>query len=186
VDICRIIFAVSRFGGRPVRGFVGAATSYAAAALLAAPAWAAPFETGDEVTPCRADQIAVTASPTEGAVGHRSVTVVFTLAGGAAACTLSGYPAVQTGAGDPPLDAEPTLRGYMGGLPADVDAPPAVTLSVTQQAQAILESLAVDDRGEPCPTYTELLINPPGTVFVTRLVATIEACRLQVHPVTPG
>jgi Protein of unknown function (DUF4232) len=181
--MCRIITAVLRC---PVFGLVVATTSYAAATMLASPAWAVPFEAGDEVTPCRSDQIAIGVSPTDGAVGRRAVTLVFTLAGGATACSLSGYPAVDTGAGDPPLHAEPTLRGYLGGVPAAVDAPPTVTLSLTQQAQAIVEGLAVDGRGNHCPTYTELLVNPPGTVFVTAVPVTIDACSLQVHPVTPG
>lgn len=148
------------------------------------PAWAAPFDAGDEPTPCWADQIAVSASPTQAAVGHRAVTLVFSLAGGAVACTLSGYPSVDSGAGGPLIHAVPTLRGYMGGLPDGVDVPPTVTLSITQQAQAIVEGIAVDGSGNQCPTYSELLVNPPDTVSVMTVPATIDACRLQVHPIT--
>lgn len=177
---------VFRPRGRLVFGFAVAVTSCAVAAMTWTSAWAAPFDTGDEVTPCRADQIAITASPTQGAVSHRAVTLVFSLAGGPGACTLVGYPDVASGAGGPPIRAEPTLRGYLGGLPASVDRPPTVTLSLTQQAQAIVEGVSVDASGNQCPTYTDLQVNPPDTVFVWSVPAAIAACHLQVHPLTAG
>jgi len=128
----------------------------------------------------------VGASPTQGAVGHRALTLIFTLAGGAEPCTLTGYPGVDTGTGGPLVHAEPTPRGYLGGLPANADAPSAVTLSLSSRGQAVVESMAIDDRGGECPTYTELLVNPPDTAVVLTVPAAIEACRLQVHPVTAG
>lgn len=129
---------------------------------------------------------AASVSPTQGAVGHRALTLIFTLAGGAEPCTLTGYPGVGSGAGGPLIHAEPTLRGYIGGLPATVDVPPTVTVSLSQQAQAIVEGMAIDGSGNQCPTYTELLVNPPDTVQVLTVPATIDACLLQVHPVTAG
>ncbi len=154
--------------------------------MLGPPAWAIPADTADEATPCWSDQIALTASPAQAAVGHRALTLVFTFAGGAEPCTLTGYPGVDSGAGGPLIHAQPTLRGYMGGLPAGVDVPPTVTLSLSTQAQAIVEGMAIDGHGNPCPTYTELLVNPPDTTNVFTVPATIDACNLQVHPVTPG
>jgi hypothetical protein len=126
----------------------------------------------------------VAASATEGAVGHRALTLTFTLAGGAEPCTLTGYAWVDSGAGGPPVHAQPTPRGYMGGLPADVDVPPTVLLSISAQGQAIVEGMAVDSSGGPCPTYTDLRVNPPDTVIVLAVPATIDSCELQVHPVT--
>ena len=82
--------------------------------MLGPPAWAVPVE--DEATPCWAEQIAVSAAPTQDAVGHRALTLMFSLAGGAEPCTLTGYPWVDSGTGGPAIHAEPTLRGYMGGL----------------------------------------------------------------------
>jgi hypothetical protein len=163
-----------------------AAIGYAATSLLGTPVWAAPADIIDDPTPCWSDQIAVTASPTEGAAGHRALTLIFVLAGGGNPCTLAGYPGVDTGAGGPLVHADPTPRGYMGGLPATVDAPPPVILSLSTQGQAIVESMASDDNGGPCPTYTELLVNPPDTTEVLTVPATIDACLLQVHPVTAG
>jgi hypothetical protein len=171
---------------RPLLRFAAAATSYAVAAVLGPQAWAIPVESGDEATPCRAEQVAVTASPTQGAVGHRALTLMFSLAGGGEPCTLTGYPTVEAGAGGPDIHAKPTLRGYMGGLPSGVNVPPNVTLSISTQGQAIVEGMAIDGQGNPCPNYTELRVNPPDTIMVFTVPATIDACELQVHPVTAG
>lgn len=154
--------------------------------MLGAPAWAIPADTADAPTPCWADQIAVTASPTEGAVGHRALTLVFSLAGGGEPCTLTGYPWVDSGAGGPLIHAQPTPHGYMGGLPTGVDSPPTVILSISTQGQAVVEGTAIDTNGDPCPTYTDLIVNPPDTTNAFTVPATIVACTLQVHPVTIG
>jgi Protein of unknown function (DUF4232) len=139
---------------------------------------------GDQPTPCRAEQIAVSASPTEGAVGHRALTLIFSLAGGAEPCTLTGYPVVDSGAGGPAIHAKSTPRGYMGGLPAAIDVPPTVILSISTQAQAIVEGVAIDGSGNACPSYTDLRVNPPDTTMVFTVPAAIDACKLQVHPIT--
>jgi len=169
---------------RLVPSFAAAATSYAATTLLGSPAWAEPVQIGDQPTPCRAEQIAVSASPTEGAVGHRALTLMFSLAGGAEPCTLTGYPAVDSGAGGPAIHAKPTPRGYMGGLPGSVGLPPTVILSISTQAQAIVEGMAIDGNGNPCPSYTDLRVNPPDTTMMFTVPAAIDACQLQVHPIT--
>jgi Protein of unknown function (DUF4232) len=171
-------------GRRLLLSFAAAATSYVAAATLGPQSWALPLESGDQPTPCWAEQVAVTASPPQGAVGHRALTLTFSLAGGAEPCTLTGYPTVETGAGGPDIHAKPTLRGYMGGLPSDVNVPPAVTLSISTQGQAIVEGMAVDGNGNPCPAYTELRVNPPDTSVMFSVPANIDACELQVHPLT--
>ena len=119
-------------------------------------------------------------------MGHRGLTLMFTLAGGAEPCTLTGYPGVDSGAGGPLVHAEPTPRGYMGGLPAEVDVPPTVTLSLSTQAQAIVEGMAVDVEGNQCPTYSALAVNPPDIDQVFTVPATIDACQLEVHPITAG
>ncbi|OBH51484.1 hypothetical protein A5686_12115 [Mycobacterium sp. E2479] len=152
--------------------------------MLGSPASSMPTDDVDAPTPCWSDQIAVTASPTEGAAGHRGLILMFSLAGGAEPCTLTGFAGVDSGAGGPLIHAKPTLRGYMGGLPADVDVPPTVILSISTRGQAIVEGIAVDSAGNPCPTYTDLAINPPGTTNVVIVSATIDACALQVHPIT--
>ncbi len=174
---------------RLVPSIATAATSYLAAAVLGPAAWAEPADVGDQAEPCWAAQVAVTASPaqgapTQGAEGHRALTLIFSLAGGAAPCTLDGYPWVDSGAGGERIHAAPEPRGDMGGLPAGVDVPPTVTLSISTQAQAIVEGMAADGDGNKCPTYTDLLVYPPDIDTVFTVPATIDACELQVHPIT--
>ncbi len=154
-----------------------------AAIVLSPPALAVPPDTSDEPTPCWGDEIAVSSSPTQGAVGHRALILLFSLIGGEP-CTLNGYPTVDTGAGGPPIQAQPTPRGYMGGLPTGVSAPQTVTLSISQQAQAIVEGMAVDGSGNQCPSYTDLSVNLPFVQRTFTVPATIDACQLQVHPIT--
>jgi hypothetical protein len=74
----------------------------------------------------------------------------------------------------------------MGGLPAGVDMPPSVILSLSTQGQAIVGGMAVDADGNGCPNYTDLVVNPPDIVQPFTVPATIDACELQVHPVTAG
>lgn len=169
-----------------VRSLAAAATGCAAAAVLGPPAWATPADTVDQPTPCWSEQIAISASETQGAAGHRGLTLMFSLAGGAEPCTLTGYPGVDSGDGGPPIHARPTLRGYMGGLPSGVDAPPTVTLSLSTQARAVVEGRAVSTDGNPCPSYTDLAVSPPNIVQVFVVPATIDACALEVHPVIAG
>jgi len=74
----------------------------------------------------------------------------------------------------------------MGGLPASVDVPPTVILSLSTQGQAIVEGVAIDGSGNLCPTYTDLGVSPPDTTMVFTVPASIDACERQVHPLTPG
>ena len=98
------------------------------------------------------------------------MTLVFALADGAGPCTLTGYPGVDSGAGGPLVHAQRTMHGYMGGLPADVSEPPTVTLTPSQQAQSIVEGVAVDPTGgdNKCPTYTDLRVTAPDTTEPSR------------------
>lgn len=147
---------------------------------LPVPAAAAPAD----VAPCSAGQVVVTAAGPEAAVGHRAVTLIFATAPGAAPCTLTGYPKVETGSGGPPITAEPTPRGYMGGLPSGLEEPPTVTVSASQRAESVVEGMSVNASGDPCPSYTDLSVTPPGGTEPVAVAAAIDSCRLQVHPVT--
>lgn len=166
--------------------FAAAATAYAATGMPGSPAWAEPSDAVGQPTPCWSEQVAVSAAPTQAAVGHRGVTLLFALAGGADPCTLTGYPGVDSGSGGPLIHAQQTPRGYLGGLPSGVDVPPTVTLSLSTQGQAVVEGMAVDADGNPCPGYTDLAVSPPAIMDVFTVPALIEACRLEVHPVTAG
>jgi hypothetical protein len=135
----------------------------------------------DQPPPCSSGQVAVSASWAPPGLTHRAVLLTFTLTPGAAPCTLTGYPGVDSGAGGPLIHAQRTLSGYLGGLPADV--PPTVTVSESQQAQAVVEGMAVDANGNQCPTYTDLRVTAPDTTDTVTVPATIDTCQLQVHPI---
>jgi hypothetical protein len=145
----------------------------------------APMLAGSgSVAPCGSGQVTVTAAPPQAAAGHRAVILTFGLAPGATACTLAGYPGVDSGAGGPLVHAQRLPRGYMGGLPEGSDEPPVVTVSQTGSAHAIVEGLAVDQSGNQCPTYTDLQVTPPNTTETSTVATAIDACVLIVHPVT--
>lgn len=162
--------------GSRLVAFAAAAASLAVSILLGSPARAVPIATGDEGTPCWGEQVAVNASPTQAAAGRSALTLTFSLVGGES-CTLTGYPSVDSGKGGPAIHAEPT---------PSVDAPPSVILSISTQAQAIVEGTAFDSSGGACPTYTDLRVSPPAVNLVFTVPATLEVCQLQVHPVTAG
>ncbi|MCV7347535.1 DUF4232 domain-containing protein [Mycolicibacterium rhodesiae] len=154
-----------------------------AAVSVAAVSWS-PLVHADNPPPCDSGQLVVTAGPVRAGAGHRGVPLMFTLSPGAGACTLTGYPGVDSGAGGPLLHAERAPRGYLGGLPGGVDIPPTVTVEPGRGAQAVVEGLAVDADGNQCPTYSDLLVTAPDTTATVTVPATIGTCRLQVHPVT--
>ncbi|MGW4124585.1 DUF4232 domain-containing protein [Nocardia sp. NPDC004711] len=133
---------------------------------------------------CGAGQVDVTADVMSPATGHRGVKLTFSLAAGAALCTLTGYPGVDTGAGGPLLYADRTPRGYMGGLPQGSDEPPTVTLESGRPGAAVVEGIAVDASGNHCPLYANLQVTPPDSTDTRTVTATIDSCALHVHPVT--
>jgi Protein of unknown function (DUF4232) len=140
----------------------------------------------DDPPPCSSGQVVISASPTLAAVTHRAVPLTFALAHGAEICTLTGYPGVNSGAGGPLIHAERTPRGYMGGLPRDVETPPTVTITASRQGHSVVEGMAADADGNPCPAYTDLEVTAPDTTDTATVAADINTCQLQVHPVTGG
>lgn len=137
----------------------------------------------DRPQACAPGQVQVSNGGEQAAAGHRRVLLVFSLAPGAAPCTLTGYPGVSSGAGGPLLQADWTLSGYMGGV--QTEKPPVVTVAASQPAYAVVEGAAVDpgDADRPCPTYTDLQVIPPNTSDAVTIPVTIDTCGLQVHPV---
>lgn len=134
--------------------------------------------------PCGNGQVVVDATIMSPGMGHRGVRLNFSAARDSRACTLTGYPGVDTGAGGPLLHAERTPRGYMGGLPSGTDTPPTVVLDAAHGAQAVVEGVAFDDSGTQCATYTDLRVTAPNTTDTATVAARIDTCHLQVHPVT--
>lgn len=166
-----------------------ALAAIAAAAVVSAAVALPPPATADSPPPCASGQVVVHALPVLAGVGHRGVPLLFSVVPGVSACTLTGYPGVDSGAassltGAPLIHADRTLRGYLGGLPEGEEIPPTVTLLPEHPAQALVEGLAVDAAGNPCPTYTDLLVTAPDTIDTMTVPVAIDACRLQVHPIT--
>ncbi|MFF2550337.1 DUF4232 domain-containing protein [Nocardia sp. NPDC058058] len=134
--------------------------------------------------PCGNGQVVVDATVMSPGMGHRGVRLNFSVARDGRACTLTGYPGVDTGAGGPLLHAERTPRGYMGGLPAGDDSEPTVLLDAGHGAQAVVEGVAFDNDGKGCASYTDLRVTAPNTTDTVTVAAQIDTCHLQIHPVT--
>jgi hypothetical protein len=131
--------------------------------------------------PCTSGQVAVSADTPSSVGTHRAVRLTFALTEGASPCTLTGYPAVATDAGGPLVHAERTVSGYLGGLPNG--APTTVTLSAFQKAHAVVEGDVVETVGNPCPSYTQLLVTVPDTTDTSTVPASLDTCSLTVHPI---
>lgn len=152
--------------------------------VMAATSVALPATAHAEPTPpCSNGQVVVTAGKYSTGLGHRGLTLVFSLAPGAQPCTLTGYPGVDSGAGGPLVHAERTLFGYMGGV--RTDSPPTITVTPTQPAHAVVEGdTANTESDDKCPSYSDLQVTPPDTTDTVTVAAGIDgACHFQVHPV---
>ncbi|WP_433678522.1 DUF4232 domain-containing protein [Nocardia sp. CA-119907] len=140
--------------------------------------------TADAVPSCADGQVIVGAGEQSAGLGHRSVTLSFSLVQASGPCTLTGYPGVDSGAGGPLVHATRSLRGYLGGLPEGIDAPPTIVLDRDHGAAAMVEGVAVDAAGNNCPSYTSLQVTPPNTTETVPVATTIDVCQPEVHPVT--
>jgi hypothetical protein len=120
--------------------------------------------------------------------------LVFTNSG-SSTCTLTGYPgATVTNNGQynfaPYVNAQRTLRGYLGGASAVT----TVSLAPGGTASAVLEWLdAPTDGSEPnaanCPGMAGgyLEITPPNTTVASKFDPPTDMCTdIQIHPVVSG
>ena len=137
----------------------------------------------EPIAPCSDGQVLVTAGQSSAGLGHRGLTLIFSLASGAQPCTLTGYPGVDSGDGGPLVHAERTLSGYLGGV--RTDTPPTITVTASRPAHAVVEGDAFNSNGDgSCPNYTSLRVTPPDTTQTVTVPAGIDgACHFQVHPV---
>ncbi|MFG1793658.1 DUF4232 domain-containing protein [Nocardia sp. NPDC049149] len=145
----------------------------------------APLTANNPIPPCVPGQVVLSTSEVSPGATHRGVQVNLGLAPGAATCQVSGYPEIEAVDGGPTLRAEHTPRGYLGGLPTDRDTPPTVVLNggVPGTAWATVEGIAVDQDGNPCPTYAELRVTLPNASAPQPVAATLNACKVEVHPI---
>ncbi|MGF6884305.1 glucose/arabinose dehydrogenase [Nocardia sp. GAS34] len=132
-----------------------------------------------EMSPCADGQLVVSAQSMGAAMMHRGLQLSFTLAPGAAACTLSGYPGVDTGAGGPVVHAQRTI----GNLGASVSQ--VVVVQSGHPARAVVEASAMGPNSTECTNYSTLLVTPPNVTQSQTVTFTLPGCELQVHPVTP-
>jgi hypothetical protein len=141
----------------------------------------------DTVSPCSSGQVQVSAAWNQSASGHYAAYLEFSLAPGAAPCTLTGYPGVdQTGPAAPVLHAERTMSGFFTtALPRAGDTPPTLVVWSWQPVYALVEGRAVDERGQDCPKYDQLHVTAPDTTN-TVTVPTAVGCLLQIHPIGSG
>jgi hypothetical protein len=133
---------------------------------------------------CESNDLTVDAEPPSAALSHRSIQLSFALRPSAAPCVLAGYPTVDVQRGVSILTAQETPRGYMGGLPAEVDLPSSIPLEPGGRARAVVEGPATDSAGNDCPTYTDIRVAPPAASMEFGFPTSISVCSLEVHPVT--
>ncbi|WP_327146563.1 DUF4232 domain-containing protein [Nocardia sp. NBC_01327] len=170
--------------GQPSQPGTAVVTSAVAGAGTSPPSDGIPAQTAQSPAPCGSGQVIVGAAVMSPGMGHRGVRLNFSVVQASSPCTLSGYPGVDSGSGGPLLHADRTLRGYLGGLPSGDDAIPTVVLDGSHSAQAVVEGVAFDSRGNGCPTYTDLHVTAPNTTDTATVSAQIDTCQLQIHPVT--
>jgi hypothetical protein len=159
--------------------FLATAAIATAVAITALP----PTAHADPIPPCANGDVVVTAGPHESGMGHRALTLVFSLAPGADACTLTGYPGVDSGEGGPLVHAKRTLSGYLAGIRSDVL--PTITVTPSQPATAVVEGDTANTLADvKCPAYSDLRVTPPDTTDTVTVSGGIDgACHFQVHPV---
>jgi len=151
------------------------------AAVVAAYSWFAPAISQAAYPACQNGDVDVGATAMSPGVGHRGVELEFSLAPNSAPCTLTGYPGVDTGSGGryctPSAHCAAIWAGSRG-CHNDHAGP-------RHGAVAVVEGVAVDDNGNQCPSYATLRVTPPNTTetISVAVVAYIDACALQVHPV---
>jgi Protein of unknown function (DUF4232) len=145
--------------------------------------------TGGALGPCRDGQISVSTGTGGAGVGHEGQVILFANTS-QSACTLSGYPGVAglDAQGNQVVQAERTLRGYLGGLGSGSATPPIVSLSPGQTASATVEGTDVPvGSATSCPTYPALLVTPPNLTVSVRVTPGLPGCSpIQIHPVVPG
>ncbi|WP_052434147.1 DUF4232 domain-containing protein [Streptacidiphilus melanogenes] len=145
--------------------------------------------TGGGLAACTGSQVTVGVGQGGAATGHLEVPLLFTNISGTS-CTLYGYAGVAglDANGKQAVQATRTLRGFTGGLAQGATAPSTITVPAHGRASALLEWTDVPEgNATSCPTYTSVLVTPPGTKTSTR-IASIQptACTLQIHPVVSG
>ncbi|WP_083913431.1 DUF4232 domain-containing protein [Nocardia concava] len=144
-----------------------------------------PKPTDTPIAACAPGQVDVTAQNMGAATSHYGLTLVFSIANPAQACTLTGYPGMDeiTETGEV-VHAERTLRGFIGGLPEGNDKEPTVVVKSGHPARAVAESVACGVLDKPDPKVAKVEVTPPNSTDTRVIDKSLTVCNLKIHPVT--
>ncbi|MEI8050010.1 MAG: DUF4232 domain-containing protein [Actinomycetes bacterium] len=128
---------------------------------------------------CTTKTLTISTGMSTGAAGHISVPVVFTNSG-SAPCTMNGFPGVAA------LDASGAQAAQADREPAP--GPALLTVAPGSSASALVVGTNVPTgAATSCPTWTALLVTPPGDTAATKVAAQIPGCPgFSVRAVTAG
>ncbi|MGW4352497.1 DUF4232 domain-containing protein [Nocardia sp. NPDC004582] len=151
---------------------------------------AAPTPTGTPapadtpIAACAPGQVDITATGLGAAMSHHGITLTFSIANPAEACTLRGYPGLDltTSTGEV-VHAERTTSGYMSPQPTG-DPEPTVVVKSGHPATAIAESVACGVYGKPDPKVVKTQVTPPNSTDTRMVDQALDTCNLKIHPVT--
>ncbi|MTE14525.1 DUF4232 domain-containing protein [Nocardia aurantiaca] len=145
----------------------------------------APQPTDTSIAACAPGQVDITVKGMGAATNHHGLTLVFSIANPAQACTLTGYPGLdETAETGEVIHAERTPNGYMGGLPAGTDKAPTVVVKSGHPARAIAEAVSCGVYGKPDPTVTKVEVTAPNSTDIRVIPESLSTCNLKIHPVT--
>jgi Protein of unknown function (DUF4232) len=153
----------------------------AAGCLLAVPVSAAE----GTVSPCGDHALRVTATHTQGAMGHGNLVLRFKNKT-THACSLFGYPGVDalTAHGHLIRHAKRTVSGFTGGSTHGLRT---IVVKPGRYASADLEWMNFNPKtGGDCRVSKKIAVTPAGTGHTVRFKRSVSACRLQVHPTVAG
>lgn len=135
------------------------------------------------IAACAPGQVQITATGLGAAMNHHGITLTFSIANPAQACTLRGYPGLdETTATGEVVHAERTTGGYMAQA-ADPDT--TVVVKSGHPAKAIAESVSCGVLGKPDAKVTKTEVTVPNSTDTRVVDIAIDTCNLKIHPVTP-
>ncbi|MFE3797505.1 DUF4232 domain-containing protein [Nocardia tengchongensis] len=134
------------------------------------------------IAACAPGQVEITAKGRGAAMSHHGITLTFSIANPAQACTLHGYPGLDetTDTGEV-IHAERTPGGYMA---QDADPEATVVVKSGHPAQAVAESVACGVFGKPDLKVVKTQVTPPNSTDTRTVDASLDTCNLKIHPVT--
>jgi hypothetical protein len=157
---------------------LGAAAAFAVAGPTAAHA------SGYSAPACGDHSLAVTNTPSDGAMGHSRLVLLFRNKTHQA-CTLYGYPGLDAlgSYGSTLAHAKRTLNGGFGGA----THLRTVTVAPGHYASAVVDwaNFNTHTNGD-CTFSSAIAVTPANTAHATDLQQSVSICSLEVHPTAAG